>query len=69
MKYFRKYRFLFFALIGGVAGYSYYYFVGCNGGCLITGNPYISTIYGSLVGFILGIPNKRITKNGNETNN
>lgn len=42
------------SVIGAVAGFSYYYFVGCsNGTCMITSNPYISTAYGSLLGFLL----------------
>jgi LytS/YehU family sensor histidine kinase len=38
-------------LIGAVAGYSYWYFVGCNSGsCAITSSPLNSSIYGGLVG-------------------
>jgi len=40
--------------IGSLAGFSYYYFVGCSsGGCAITGNPYMSTIWGGLLGLFL----------------
>ncbi|MFN9665982.1 MAG: DUF6132 family protein [Bacteroidota bacterium] len=40
--------------IGAVAGYLYYYYVGCNSGtCLITSRPMNSTLYGSLIGFLL----------------
>ncbi len=40
-------------LIGGTAGYLYYHYIGCvSGHCPITGNPYISTIYGSIIGAI-----------------
>ncbi len=40
-------------LIGGAAGYLYYRFVGCSsGGCPITSNPWISTIYGAAMGFL-----------------
>jgi hypothetical protein len=36
---------------GGVAGFSWYYIVGCTTGtCPITSNPYISTGYGALMG-------------------
>lgn len=40
--------------LGGLAGFSYYFFVGCTSGtCIITSNPFISTGYGSLLGFLL----------------
>ena len=45
-----------FALAGAVAGYILHRSVGCpSGGCLITGNPWISTIYGLVVGVVLGV--------------
>ncbi len=44
-----------FGLIGAVAGFAYYYFIGCtNGQCLISSNPYISTGYGAGMGILLG---------------
>ena len=40
--------------VGAVAGFLYYRFVGCSsGGCMISSNPFISTIYGSVMGFLL----------------
>ena len=43
----------FLPVVGGaIAGYAYYYYVGCNRGCAITGNPFISTAYGALAGFL-----------------
>jgi hypothetical protein len=37
--------------VGGIAGFGWYYFVGCaTGACPISSNPYISTGYGALVG-------------------
>ncbi len=40
-------------LIGGVAGYGWHRLVGCStGACPITANPYISTVYGALVGLM-----------------
>ncbi len=39
-------------LIGAIGGYLYYFYVGCNQGCSITGNPWSSTIYGSLIGLV-----------------
>ncbi|MDI6767179.1 MAG: DUF6132 family protein [Bacteroidota bacterium] len=47
-----------FTFVGGVLGFSYYYFIGCYGGnCPISSNPYISTIYGAGIGLI--IPRKK----------
>lgn len=41
-------------LTGGAGGFLYYYFVGCaSGTCPITSNPYISVIYGALMGYLL----------------
>ncbi len=40
--------------IGAAAGYAYYYYIGCmSGTCPITGNPYISTLYGAVAGMML----------------
>lgn len=41
-------------VIGGLAGYLYYYFIGCDGTCPISSNPYRSILYGSVVGTLLG---------------
>jgi len=39
------------AIVGLLAGYAYYHFVGCNSGtCAITSNPLNSTLYGGLMG-------------------
>lgn len=41
-------------LVGAAGGYLYYFFVGCaSGTCPITSNPYISILYGALMGFLL----------------
>lgn len=41
-------------LIGGFAGFIYYHFVGCqSGSCAITSNPYLSIIFGSLLGLVI----------------
>lgn len=46
--------------LGAVAGFAYYYFIGCNSGsCPISSNPYITVGYGALVGLILSIPSKK----------
>jgi len=42
------------ALLGATAGYAYYHFIGCvSGACPITSNPWSSTGYGALLGFLL----------------
>lgn len=41
-------------LLGAFAGYAYYHFIGCvSGSCPITSNPWSSTGYGALIGFLL----------------
>jgi hypothetical protein len=38
-------------VLGGIFGFFFYRFIGCkSGACVITGNPYISTIYWALLG-------------------
>jgi hypothetical protein len=41
-------------VIGGLAGFLYYYFVGCTSGtCAITSSPYGSLFMGGFLGFFL----------------
>lgn len=41
-------------LLGSMAGYAYYYFVGCaSGTCAITSSPVNSTLYGAMMGGLL----------------
>ncbi len=41
-------------LAGALAGYAYYYFIGCNTGtCPITSRPLNSTLYGAVMGGLL----------------
>jgi xanthine/uracil permease len=41
-------------LVGSVAGFFYYHFIGCSSGtCPITSNPYITVAYGALLGYLL----------------
>ena len=52
--------------LGGILGFAYYYFIGCNSGsCAITSSPYISTMYGAFLGFIFAIPSKKNEKTKN----
>jgi len=43
------------AALGALGGYLYWYFIGCNSGtCPITSSPVNSTLYGVLLGGLLG---------------
>jgi len=56
-------------LAGAILGYGYYYFIGCNNGtCLITSSPYISTVYGGLMGAVFLLPNKKKETSKNDEN-
>jgi hypothetical protein len=50
-----KYKFhILGIIIGAIAGYAYYYFVGCaSGNCAITSKPLNSTLYGAVMGGLL----------------
>jgi len=50
-----KYRLTLLGIMAGaLAGYLYYYFVGCaSGTCIITSRPLNSTLYGALLGGLL----------------
>jgi hypothetical protein len=41
-------------LIGGLTGFLYFYYIGCNSGtCAITSNPYRSMIFGGILGYLI----------------
>ncbi|MFV0390946.1 MAG: DUF6132 family protein [Paludibacteraceae bacterium] len=50
--------------LGAIGGYAYYHFIGCSSGsCPITSNPYISVIFGALIGYLfLDMFKKKETK-------
>jgi len=50
----KKYRWkILGTVIGAIAGYAYYYYVGCNSGtCPIQSNWHTSTLYGGLIGYV-----------------
>jgi len=56
-KFFRSWSFwrpFLGVIFGGLAGYLYYHFVGCNSGsCAITSNPYNSIIAGGIFGILM----------------
>ncbi|MDR0794366.1 MAG: DUF6132 family protein [Chitinophagaceae bacterium] len=56
-------------LVGAVAGYAYYHFIGCaSGTCPITSRPVNSTAYGALMGGLLfSIFKKESTQTKNKT--
>jgi len=40
--------------VGGILGYAYYHFIGCNTGtCAITSKPVNSSAYGMLMGYLV----------------
>jgi hypothetical protein len=40
--------------VGLIGGFLYYQFIGCNSGtCPITSNPWISTLYGGVIGYLI----------------
>jgi hypothetical protein len=54
-------------LLGGLGGFAYYYYIGCQtGACPITGNPYISTSYGMLMGLLISYDSKNKFGKGSE---
>lgn len=41
-------------VIGGAAGYAYYFYIGCTSGtCPITSSPVMSVIWGAVIGGLL----------------
>ena len=55
MKFINKYKITIVGIIiGAIAGFLYYHFVGCTSGtCPITSRPLNSTLYGALMGGLL----------------
>lgn len=52
------------AIAGGIGGYIYYKEIGCsNGTCMISSNPYISTLYfAAIIGFIMSLVKAKIAE-------
>jgi hypothetical protein len=47
-------RTVLFVVGGALVGLLYHRLVGCrSGACPITGNPYVATLYGAVLGFLL----------------
>jgi hypothetical protein len=48
-------RILIGAVVGGGLGFAYYKFVGCSTGtCPLTSHPVVSTLYGLVMGALVG---------------
>lgn len=46
-------RILLFVFGGAALGFGYQRLIGCrSGACAITSNPYVSSLYGALVGYL-----------------
>ncbi len=42
-------------VLGAIGGYIYYRKVGCStGSCMISSNPYLSVLWGTVMGYLLG---------------
>jgi len=42
-------------IIGGIGGYIYYLTIGCSSGsCPITSNPWLSVLWGLILGYLIG---------------
>jgi len=54
-------------VIGGLAGFTYYYYWGCKNGCPLQSNWSIMTAYGAFAGFVLTLPGRKKKKeDGNQ---
>lgn len=69
MKFFKNNKLVLIGIIlGGIGGYAYYYFVGCeNGTCAITSKPLNSTAYGAFMGGLFFSVFKKQTKTNNNS--
>lgn len=57
-------------ITGAIVGFGYFYFVGCkSGSCPITGSPYISTLYGAVIGLLFSLSAKKKKEDENANNN
>ena len=59
----KKYKLGLIGLVlGGILGYAYYHFIGCNTGtCSITSKPINSSVYGMVMGYLI-LKKKKKTK-------
>ncbi|MFV0417908.1 MAG: DUF6132 family protein [Dysgonomonas sp.] len=60
----RNWTYLAGAIAGGVTGYLYWYFIGCESGtCPITASPLRSALWGAVIGSLLFSLFKKDSKN------
>ena len=66
-QFIKKYKWkILGVLLGGLAGFLYWYFIGCvSGTCPIQSHWHTSTLYGGLIGYF--IPNSPKKKKENST--
>ncbi len=56
-------------LVGAVAGFAYWYYIGCTSGtCPIQSNWHTSTLYGGLIGYVFPNSPKKVKQNKNQEN-
>lgn len=55
MNFIKKYKLsLVGVLVGGILGYAYYHFIGCeSGSCAITSKPLNASLYGMVMGYLM----------------
>jgi len=65
-----SFRILIGISLGGALGFAYYKIVGCpSGTCPITSNPFVSTIWGAVIGLLISMDKPKADKKIDETNN
>ena len=71
MNFIFKYKITIIGIVvGAVAGYAYYHFVGCaSGTCAITSKPLNSTLYGAMMGGLLFSSFKKEQSNSEQNKN
>jgi len=64
LKFIKKYKtYIIGIVLGAIAGYFYWRFVGCTtGSCPITSKWYNTVLYGMVVGLLLGAPSRKKEK-------
>jgi hypothetical protein len=51
-------------VMGGIGGFVYYRMVGCpSGACAITSNPWLTILWGAILGYLIGSTFNKKTKN------
>jgi hypothetical protein len=64
VKHFKK---IVVIAVGATLGFAYYRFIGCQSGvCPLTSNPWISTGYGALIGFVFTLNGKQKEQKDNQ---